>query len=99
MTNDQKCGTIKTERNERRNIYVQVYQWCGCPLRGSVCVRNDYGKYVKERKGTYNGQKERVGCLQENVARRGARNVALAETRLHRKEQESLQSKEETQKS
>ena len=58
-----------------------------------------YGKMitVKESEVHTNGQEKRIEWLQENVARRGARNVALAETRLHRKEQKGLQPKEKAQ--
>ncbi len=42
-------------RKKRGEQNVQNCKWCGCPVRGAVCVRNDYGKYVK--KGKYiNGQ-------------------------------------------
>lgn len=85
-------------RKKQGEQNVQDYQWCSRSVRGAVCVRNDYGKCVK--KGRYiNGQEERVGCVQKVIARRGARNVALAETGFHRKEQESLQPQKETQKS
>jgi hypothetical protein len=38
---------LRQKETKGENTYVQDYQWCGCPLCGSVCVRNDYGKYVK----------------------------------------------------
>ena len=35
-------------RKKRGEQNVQDYQWCGCLVRGAVCVRDDYGEYVKK---------------------------------------------------
>jgi len=38
---------LRQKETKGVNTYVQVYQWCGCPLRGSVCGGCDFRKYVK----------------------------------------------------
>lgn len=35
-------------QEKRGEQNVQIYQWCGCPLCGTVCGGCDYGKYVKK---------------------------------------------------
>lgn len=52
-------------RKKRGEQNVQVYQWCSCSVCGAVCVRNDYGKYVKKGQVHTMDKKKELGAYKK----------------------------------